>query len=121
MTGYCVTMLGLANYLDFLFAFDDHIRPSSLGYVTYGHDLEGLARAAGLVTPDDQYSAARWAGECVAYGYITPNPPGGGDLRPVPRGAYTADELRRFTDWRITPSGRDGSGSGAPPATRRLD
>jgi len=99
-------MQGLANYLDFLVAFDDHVRPSALGHVTYGHELEGIARAAGLIPPDDQYSPARWAGECVAHGYITHNPPGGGDRRPVPSGAYTADELRRFTDWRITPSGR---------------
>ena len=96
----------VANYLDFLVAFDDHIRPSSLGHVTYGHELEDIAKAAGLMAADDQYSAARWAGECVAYGYITHNPPGGGDLRPVPSGAYTADELRRFSDWRITPTGR---------------
>lgn len=96
----------VANYLDLLVAFDDHIRPSSLGRVTYGHEPEDIAKVAGLLAPDDQYSAARWAGECVAFGYITHNPPGGGDRRPVPSGAYTADDLKRFNDYRIMPTGR---------------
>jgi hypothetical protein len=37
----------VANYLDFLVAFDDHIRPSSLGRVTYGHELKDIAKVAG--------------------------------------------------------------------------
>jgi hypothetical protein len=105
-TRWFATIPLVTNYLDFLAAFDDHVRLSSLGHVTYGHELEDIAKAAWLMAADDQYSAARWAGECVAHGYITHNPPGAADLRPVPSGGYTADELRRFTDWRITPTGR---------------
>jgi hypothetical protein len=95
----------MANYLDFLVAFDDHIRDSSLGFVIYGHELYGIAQQAGLVVAGDD-SPARWAGELVADGCISHGPAGMGDQRPIPHGAYTSYDMSRFSDWRITPTGR---------------
>lgn len=96
----------MANYLDFLVVVDEHIRPSSLGRVIHGHELEDIARAAGILAANDIHSPARWAGECVAFGYLKHSQQGRHDRRPVTQGAYTPDELRRFTDWCITPEGR---------------
>lgn len=95
----------MANYLNFLVAFDDHIRQGNLGYVIYGHELHAIAHNAGLVSPGDQ-SAARWAGELVALGYITHGPLGLGDRRPLPLGPYAPEDLSRVSDWRITGAGR---------------
>jgi Abortive infection C-terminus len=95
----------MANYLDFLVAFDDHIRESSLGFIIYGHELYGIAQRAGLVAAGDD-SPARWAGELVADGCIAHGPPGLGDQHPTPTGAYTSYDMSRFSDWRVTPTGR---------------
>jgi hypothetical protein len=75
----------VANYLDFLVAFDEHIATSSLGFVIYGHELYGIAVNAGVVGPGDQ-SPARWTGELVQLGYMTHGPLGLGDRRPLPVG-----------------------------------
>jgi hypothetical protein len=95
----------VGNYLDFLVVLDDHIAGSSLGYITYGHEMHGIARAAGLVEQGDE-SAARWVGELVQLGYLTHGPLGLGDRQPLPRGAYVSSDLSRVSDYRITYEGR---------------
>ncbi len=99
------TLHRVANYLDFLVAFDEHIRTSSLGFVIYGHELFGIAQQAGLIAPADQ-SPARWTGELVALGYMSHGPLGLGDRRPLPPGAYASEDLSRVSDYRITATGR---------------
>lgn len=68
----------MANYLDFLVAFDEHITASSLDFVIYGHEMHQIAQAAGLIGPGDQ-SATRWTGELVQMGYATHGPLSAGD------------------------------------------
>lgn len=70
-----------------------------------GSGLHGIAQGAGLVVPGDE-SAGRWTGELVSGGYMRHNPPGLGDRRPIPHGAYTPSDLWRFSDYRVTYEGR---------------
>jgi hypothetical protein len=102
----CATIKRMPNYLDFLVVFDDHIRQSSLAYVTYGSELDGLA-ASGLVSTDDTYIAPRWVGELVAAGYMTHGPLAAGDRQPLPVGAFTSQDLSRVSDYRVTAAGRE--------------
>lgn len=99
-------MSKLPNYLDFLVAFDDHIRDSNLAYVTYGTDLFGIAQTAGLTGPLDQV-VVQWVGKLVDDGHIVHGPVGGGDPRPLPPGRFwTQHELSRVSDYAITFTGR---------------
>lgn len=98
-------MLPVPNYLDFLVVFDDHVSHSSLGYVSDGHELYEIAQAAGLCTPGEE-SPARWTGQCVSMGYITHEPPPGGDRRPMPDGPYSANDVGRVSNYRVTEPGR---------------
>ncbi len=96
----------VANYLDFLVALDNHLAKSSLGYVIYGHELYGIAQQAGLVVGSDM-SSARWAGECVGFGYVEHGPLSLGDPRPLtPPMMWSQDDLSRVSDYRITFNGR---------------
>lgn len=97
---------GAANHLDFLAALDRHRRTSQLGRVAVGFEMQGLAWDAGLVERGD-IAAARWTGELVELGYVRAlsRSPGVRDLSPgVPWGDR---ELQPFSDYEVTPSGRE--------------
>ena len=79
-------MTRVANYLDFLVVFDDHIRRSNLGSVVDGFEMIALARQD-RPRPGDQ-SPARWTGE-LEDGYIGHGPRGLGDRRPLTPGRST--------------------------------
>jgi len=94
------------NYLDFLVAFDDHIQAGNLAYVISGHELFGIAHAAGLTGPLDQV-VVQWMGKLVDDGHIVHGPQGGGDRQPLPPGRmWTQHELSRVSDYGITYTGR---------------
>ena len=94
------------NYLDFLVAFDDHIQAGNLAYVISGHELFGIAHAAGLTGPLDQV-VAQWVGKLVDDGHIVHGPQGAGDRQPLPPGRmWTQYELSRVSDYGITYTGR---------------
>jgi hypothetical protein len=81
------------NYLDFLVAFDDHIQAENLAYVISGHELFGIAHAAGLTGPLDQV-VVQWVGKLVDDGHIVHGPQGAGDRQPLPPGRmWTQHEL----------------------------
>lgn len=96
----------IANHLDFLRALDDHVRASTFGLVQRGIDLHTIATQAGLADWVDQ-AAARWTGQLVDLGYVKHGLPGAGDRRPLPRGAWTPDDIQRFSDYVLTPAGHE--------------
>lgn len=53
------------NYLDFLVAFDDHIQAGNLAYVISGHELFGIAHAAGLTGPNPVRLGSAGVGDAV--------------------------------------------------------
>lgn len=94
------------NYLDFLVAFDDHIQAGNLAYVISGHELFGIAHAAGLTGPLDQV-VVQWVGKLVDDGHIVHGPQGAGDRHPLPPGRmWTQYEPSRVSDYGITYTGR---------------
>jgi len=94
------------NYLDLLVAFDDHIQAGNLGCVIYGHELFGIASAAGLTGPLDQV-VVQWVGKLVDDGHIVHGPQRAGDTQPLPPGRmWTQYELSRVSDYGITYTGR---------------
>lgn len=94
------------NYLDFLVAFDDHIQAGNLSYVISGHELFGIAHAAGLTEALDQV-VVQWVGKLVDDGHIVHSPQGAGDRQPLPPGRmWTQYELSRVSDYGITYTGR---------------
>lgn len=96
----------MPNYLDFLVAFDDHIRAGNLGYVISGHELYGIAHNAGLAGQLDGV-VVQWVGKLVDDGHMTHGPQGAGDRQPLPPGRYwTQHELSRVSDYTITYTGR---------------
>lgn len=91
--------------LDFLLVLDERVRENNLGYIQDGATLKQLAPDFGLVDRQDNWSAARWIGELVALGYVEHSPPGLGDRRPIPHGAYQDSDLYRFSGYRLTATG----------------
>ena len=95
----------MPNHLDFLRALDEHVRGSSLGMVSQGHELHTVAQTAGLVAWPDQ-AAARWTGQLIHLGYVSCTGRGIGDVRPVPIGPMWAPEdIQRFHDYMVTVTG----------------
>lgn len=97
----------MANHLDFLFALDQYTRESASGSVSPAAEMHEIAKRAGFVEHGDT-SAARWTGELVELGYLRHGPAMGGTTRPVPpRGPWSNADLQVFSDYRVTPEGRE--------------
>jgi hypothetical protein len=94
-----------ATNLDFLIALDEEIRANNRGHIGDASELQRVAHETGLAQPQDPWSAARWIGELVEFGYIKHSPRGLGDTRPVPEHWYTDSDLYRFSDYRLTDGG----------------
>lgn len=95
----------MPTHLDFLVALDDHLRNNHLDYLIYGHELYTIAQAAGLCEPVSE-QPAQWAGELVSRRYVTHSRLSAGDRRPLPDGPYSAYDVRRVSDYRLTYEGR---------------
>jgi hypothetical protein len=96
------------SHLDFLLALDDHITANHLECVRQPHELYGVAESAGLNAFRGDQSAARWTGQLVHLGYVVWGLRAAADRRPIPTGAmWTPDDLTRFSDYYLTPTGRE--------------
>ncbi len=98
---------GVPSHLDFLLALDEHLTANELECVRQPHELYAIAEQAGLNAVRGDQSAARWTGQLIQLGYLVWGLRAAADRRPVPVGLWTPDDLTRFSDYYLTPVGRE--------------